>query len=78
MNDEEEGLKKGKNANFGEILLDVPKIWVKYMLIDKTIYVGYNVGVGKAPLPSRLASGQKTRPKNIFLETLSVSEISIL
>ena len=31
-----------------------------------------------APLPSRLASGQKTRPKNVFLETLSVSEISIL
>ena len=30
------------------------------------------------PLPSRLALGQKTRSNNVFLETLSVSEISIL
>ena len=29
---------KRKNCQFGEILLDLPKIWVKFMLIDKTIY----------------------------------------
>ena len=27
-----------KIANFGEILSDLPKIWLIYMLIDKTIY----------------------------------------
>ena len=29
---------KGENANFGEILSDLPEIWLIYMLIDKTIY----------------------------------------
>ena len=29
---------KGKNVNFGEILSDLPKIWLIYMLIDETIY----------------------------------------
>ena len=29
---------KGKNANFGEILPEFPKIWLIYMFIDKTIY----------------------------------------
>ena len=29
----------------------------------------------EAPLPSRLASGQKIRPTNVFLETLSVSTV---
>ena len=28
-----------KNANFGEILSDLPKSWLIYMLIDETIYV---------------------------------------
>ena len=31
-------LERKKNANFGEILPDLPKIWLIYMLIDKPIY----------------------------------------
>ena len=34
---------KGKNANFGEILSDLPEIWLIYMLIDKTIYAEVRV-----------------------------------
>ena len=30
---------KGENANFVEILSDLPKIWLIYMLIDEMIYV---------------------------------------
>ena len=37
--DEGEPLEREKNANCGEILSDLPKIWLIYMLIDETIYV---------------------------------------
>ena len=30
--------KRKKNANFGDILPDLPKIWLIYMVIDETIY----------------------------------------
>ena len=38
--DEGKGLEKEKNANFGDILPDLRKIWLKYKLINETIYAG--------------------------------------